>query len=375
MFGKSIRLFKLAGFQVSIDLSWFILFFLITWSLASTVFPYFIDNLETSTYWIMGVAGALGLFASIVFHELCHSLVARRFNLPMKGITLFVFGGVAEMTEEPPSAKAEFFMAIAGPLASIVLGILFLGLTSLGRFLAWNRPFVMVINYLGSLNIILALFNLIPAFPLDGGRVLRSILWYFKKDLNRATRISSNVGSFFGIALIALGVFSFVTGAFISGIWWILIGFFIRNAAQMSYQTVLIKKYLEGEKIKKFMNTNMVTVPSQTPVDQFVENYLYHYHYAMFPVAQDHKISCITTQEVKTLPREEWSSHYVGELAQSCSTDNTVSIDDDAMKVLTTMNRTGKSRFMVIDQDSNLVGIVTLKDLMKYLSVRMELTK
>jgi predicted transcriptional regulator len=119
----------------------------------------------------------------------------------------------------------------------------------------------------------------------------------------------------------------------------------------------------------------MITVPSETPVDQFVENYLYHYHYAMFPVAQDHKISCITTQEVKTVPREEWSTHSVGELAQNCSTDNAVSIDDDAMKVLTTMNRTGKSRFMVIDHEKNLVGIVTLKDMMKYLSVKMELNK
>lgn len=375
MFGKSIRLFKLAGFQISIDLSWFILFFLISWSLASAVFPYFISGLESTTYWIMGITGALGLFASIVFHELSHSLIARRFGLQMKGITLFVFGGVAEMTEEPPSAKAEFFMAIAGPLASIFLGLILLGLTSLGRSQAWNQPFVMVINYLGSLNIILAIFNLIPAFPLDGGRVLRSILWHFKKDLNRATRISANIGSFFGIVLIVVGVFSFVTGAFISGIWWILIGFFIRNAAQMSYQSVLVKNYLEGEKIQKFMNTNMITVPSETPVDQFVENYLYHYHYAMFPVAQDHKISCITTQEVKTVPREEWSTHSVGELAQNCSTDNAVSIDDDAMKVLTTMNRTGKSRFMVIDHEKNLVGIVTLKDMMKYLSVKMELNK
>ncbi|MDO5577476.1 MAG: site-2 protease family protein [Fibrobacter sp.] len=373
MFGKSIRLFKLAGFRVSIDLSWFILFFIISWSLASAVFPHFIPNLTTAAYWIMGIAGALGLFASIVFHELSHSLVARKFGLPMRGITLFVFGGVAEMSDEPPSPKAEFFMAIAGPIASVILGFALFGITLLGQAQEWNRPFILVTNYLGSLNIVLAIFNLIPAFPLDGGRILRSILWHFQKDLNRATRISSTIGSFFGIALIFVGFFSLFTGAFISGLWWIFIGFFIRNAAQASYQSVLVKKYLEGESIQKFMNPHMVTVPSNTPVDMFVENYLYHYHYIMFPVVRDHKVSCITTQEIKTLPREKWSSLSVGELARNCSSDNTVSIDNDAMQVLMTMNKTGKNNFMVIDHESNLVGIVTLKDLIKHLSLKMEL--
>src|SRR5512146_2292402 len=179
MFGKRITLFKVFGFEVRMDLSWLALGFLITWSLAKTVFPDYYKGLPEATYWWMGVAGAIGLFGSIVFHELAHSLVAKRFGLPIKGITLFIFGGVSEMEDESPSPKAEFFMAIAGPLSSILLGLILYAAFTSGE--NYSMPFHGVLGYLAIINVVLAGFNLIPAYPLDGGRVLRSILWKWKK--------------------------------------------------------------------------------------------------------------------------------------------------------------------------------------------------
>jgi len=218
MFGKSFKLFKILGFEVRIDASWIIIALLITWSLAQGVFPIYADYLTPVTYWILGAAGALGLFISIVVHELSHSLVARRFGLPMRGITLFIFGGVAEMDDEPPSPKAEFFMAIAGPIASIIIGLFFIGLFSVGRVLFWPTPPMILFSYLGTINLILAAFNLLPAFPLDGGRVLRSILWGWRKNLRWATRVSSIISSSFGLALVFLGIFSVLGGGLVGGI-------------------------------------------------------------------------------------------------------------------------------------------------------------
>ena len=203
----------------------------------------------------MGVAGAVGLFLSIVFHEFWHSVIARHFGLPMKGITLFIFGGVAEMEDEPPNAKTELLMAIAGPISSVVLGGLFLAVSWGGVAAHWPQPVWGVLQYLGWLNIILAVFNMIPAFPLDGGRVFRSILWAVKGDLRWSTRIAAAFGSGMGMLLIVLGLFAFVTGSLITGVWYFLIGMFIRGAAQMSYRQVLIRNALGGEPVSHFMET------------------------------------------------------------------------------------------------------------------------
>jgi Zn-dependent protease len=220
MFGRSIRIFTLFGFEVKIDLSWVILALLITWSLAQGLFPHYFKGLTNATYWWMGIFGALGLFFSIVFHELCHSLVARKYGLPIKGITLFIFGGVASMEQEPPSAKAEFLMAIAGPASSIVLGVIFFIIRTVGIETDWSVPLTGIFTYLAFINWVLAGFNLIPAFPLDGGRVLRSALWKWKNDIRWSTRIASRVGAVFGLVLIFLGVIQFFSGNFIGGIWW-----------------------------------------------------------------------------------------------------------------------------------------------------------
>ncbi len=373
MFGSRITLFKLLGFEVRIDISWIIIAVLIVWSLAQGVFPLYDKTLSPLTYWLLGVGGAIGLFASIIFHELSHSLVARRFGLPMRGITLFIFGGVAEMDDEPSSPKAEFLMAIAGPLASIGIGALCLGLLSLIRGI-WPRPSELILNYLGTINLILAAFNLLPAFPLDGGRVFRSLLWRWKGDVRWATRVASQVGSGFGLFLIFLGVFSVLGGGLVGGIWWALIGLFLRSASKMSYQNVLVRSALEGESVKRFMKTDPVTVSGDTTVDHLMEDFIYKYHYKMFPVINDSRpLSCVSINDVKSVPREEWDHHTVKELAKPCSTDNTISMDEDAIKALTVMNKTGSSRLMVVDHGGKLIGMVAMRDLMRFLALKLDL--
>jgi Zn-dependent protease len=371
MFGKRITLFKLFGFEVRVDLSWLIIAFLIVWSLAQGFFPYQHKGLSSTTYLWMGIVGALGLFASIVFHELWHSLIARRVGLHMKGITLFVFGGVAEMDEEPPNAKAEFLMAIAGPLSSIVLGFIFYVFYS--TFKGLPVPVEGVVRYLALINWILAGFNLLPAYPLDGGRVLRSALWFWKGDLRWATRIASQSGSAFGIVLILLGILNVFNGNVIGGIWWFVIGMFLRNASQMSYQQVLVRKALEGEKVRRFMNMEPVSVPPSISLRELVEDYIYKYHFKMFPVVENgNLVGCIGTDKVKEIKKEEWGSRTVAETANQCSPDNVISPDADTLKALSIMSRAGKSRLMVVE-NNNLVGIIALKDILGFLSAKMDL--
>ncbi len=274
MFGKRIELFRLFGIPLRIDLSWFVVAFLVTWSLAENFFPSVAVGLSPGTYWAMGAFGALGLFASVVLHELAHALVARSYGMSIRGITLFIFGGVAELETEPPGAKAEFMVAIAGPIASVLIAV--------GCFLLTGVPWgfpgaavaVAVLTYLAFINRMLVFFNMIPAFPLDGGRVLRSALWQWKGNLPWATSITSRIGSGFGIALIALGGLLIVLGqSGLSGMWYILIGMFLRNAARMSYKHLLLRNALEGEPVSRFMRAELMAVQRSVSVAEVVEGY------------------------------------------------------------------------------------------------------
>ena len=213
MFGKRFVLFEILGFKVQIDGSWLFLAVLVTWSLATGVFPVWYEGLSPATYWWMAVAGVIGLVFSLIFHELSHSLVARRFGLPIRGITLFIFGGVAEMEEEPASGKVEFLMAVAGPVSSCVLAVGFYVLAVIGLAQGLPDPVLGILDYLALINGMLAAFNLLPAFPLDGGRMLRAALWYYKGDLREATRLASRSGEIFGIVLMALGAVVTSAGA------------------------------------------------------------------------------------------------------------------------------------------------------------------
>lgn len=375
MFGKRLKIFKLAGFEVGIDLSWIIIAVLITWSLAAGIFPYYLPYLPEWQYWVMGILGAIGLFASVVFHELCHSLVARRFGLKMSGITLFVFGGVAEMTDEPRTPQAEFFMAIAGPCASLFITLVLYLVTVAGKASHWPYQVLLVLNYLWTINLFLAIFNLIPAFPLDGGRVLRSIFWYWKKDIIFATRVTSRIGSAFGILLILLGIISIFSGALVSAIWWILIGLFIRNAANTSYSFLLTRQALEGEIVRKFVNDNIEAVPPQTPLSTFLDDYIDKYHSDIFPVLDGggRIAKCATINSLKGMSQNQLKEHTVDEIAGPCNPDNYVFIDDKALDVLMKVNQTGHGRFIVVNHDWSLAGIVNVRDIMRFVEVRTQL--
>jgi Zn-dependent protease/predicted transcriptional regulator len=373
MFGKRINLFNLLGFQVRIDLSWIIIALLIAWSLSTGLFPFHYKNLSTEVYWIMGIVAAVGLFLSIIVHEFSHSIMARRFGMPMKGITLFIFGGVAEMEDEPPSAKAEFMMAIVGPLTSVAIAVIFYGIYSLGKGVGWPEPVNGVLQYLGLINGVLAVFNMLPAFPLDGGRVLRAGLWWWKDNLRWATKVSSMIGSGFGILLIVLGVLNVLGGNFVGGMWWFLIGMFLQTAARMSYRQLVTRKALEGEKVRRFMISNPVTVPPSISVETLVEDYIYKYHYKMFPVVNsDTNLGCVTTKQVKEIPRDQWSETKVEDLAMECTPETTVKPDDDAIKALSLMRKSGNSRLLVVEGDE-LAGVVSLKDMLEFLSLKVDL--
>ncbi|MEN8260559.1 MAG: site-2 protease family protein [Pseudomonadota bacterium] len=371
---RQYSLFRLFGFEVKIDVSWLLLALLIVWTLAAGLFPTKYPDLHHQTYWWMGIAGAVGIFFSIVFHEFSHSLIARRHGMPIRGITLFIFGGVAEMEDEPPSPESEFWMAIAGPISSFLLAVFFYLVHQIAIAAGWHASIVGVSYYLGYLNMILAIFNLVPAFPLDGGRVLRAGLWKWKNDIQSATRTSSQIGAGFGLVLIILGVLGIIQGNFIAGMWWLLIGAFLRGAANASYMQLMMREVLQGEPISRFMNTQPVVVPPSTLIQFLVDDYLYKYHYKMFPVVEDSRLlGCVTVQDVKDLPREEWGRRRVENLVHPCSLENTVSPDADTTKVLMAMIRPGgSSRYMVVD-DGRLMGIISMADLKAYLALKLDL--
>ena len=374
MFTKRFTLFRLFGFEVKLDLTWLLLAFLVTWSLALGLFPQVAPGLSGETYWWMGVAGAIGLLFSIVFHEFSHSLVARRYGLPISGITLFIFGGVAEMQEEPRSAKVEFLMAIAGPISSLVLAFVFY-LLYRGMPAQGATPIGGVVYYLGLINLALALFNLVPGFPLDGGRMLRAALWGWKGDYRWATRVAAQIGAAFGLALILIGAFTFVTGNFIGGMWYFLIGLFLRNAAGMSYRQLLVREAIQGETVRRFMNAHPITVTPDLTLAELVDDYIYRYHYKMFPVVEDGRaLGFIGTEQVKTVPRPRWATRAVAEVMEPCTPDNVVRPDADVLDAWNRMNRAGRSRLLVVEE-GKLAGILSLRELMQYLALKFDLER
>jgi Zn-dependent protease len=371
---RSFRLFSLFGFEVKLDLTWLLLALLIAWSLGAGVFPAEYPDLPRRVYAWMGIACAVGVFFSIVFHEFSHSLVARQFGMPIKGITLFIFGGVAEMEKEPPSPKSEFLMAVAGPISSFLLAFVFWRFEALAVTRDWPVSIVGVADTLAYINLVVAIFNLLPAFPLDGGRMLRAALWYWKKDMHAATFISSRLGKGFGLAMMFLGVVAFIQGNFIGGMWWFLIGLFLRRVAESSYQQLLLHDVLHDQPVKRFMRRDPVTVPPSVTVRQWIEDYVYQHHFKMFPVVDNSDLlGCISIDNIKKIPRGDWDTRTVGQVMEPCTSKNTVSTDTDTEKLLTSIMRPGMpARYMVVD-DGNLVGMISLKDLMELIALKLEI--
>jgi CBS domain-containing protein len=257
----------------------------------------------------------------------------------------------------------------------MVLGFAFYGI-ALGTAGIGISPFLTgIINYLAIINWILAVFNMLPAFPLDGGRIFRSALWKYKGDLRWATNIASQTGSLFGILLMIFGLLDMFTGNLIGGIWYFIIGLFMKSAAQMSYHQLIIKQKLEGKTVASLMLINPVTVSPEISVRDLVENYIYRHHFKMYPVVEDDRlIGCVHMNKVKEIDRAKWEEHNVRELVISCSKDNTISPQEDVTDAMTLMNKTGNSRLMVVEK-GKLKGIIAQKDIMGYLSIRMEMER
>lgn len=373
VFGRAVPLFTLFGFRVSLDPSWLILAFLIAWSLAVGLFPAWYPALPGTTYWMMALAGTLGVFLSIVLHEFSHSLVARRHGLPIHGITLFLFGGVAQMSEEPASPKVEFRMAAAGPLASIVIALVFYGLYQLALGANWPVPVTGVLIYMVWLNGILAAFNLLPAFPMDGGRMLRALLWRWRANLGSATRIAANVGSAFGLVLIVLGILAALQGALLAGIWWLLIGLFLRNAASMSYRQVRMRQTLEGEPVSRFMSAPAAMVAPDLPLDRFRDEYLYKFRFHTYPVVENERLrGWISARDLRGMDEATLAAQRVADVFRAASENDAVEADSDAVHALARMNELGQSRLAVLE-NGRVIGVISVRDLLRFLSMKMDL--
>ena len=369
--GRRIKLFKLLGFQVQIEWTWLFLAAWMTWSLASDVFPASIRGLESSSYWWMGSAGALGLFASIVFHELWHSLVARHYGIAIEGITLFIFGGVAELKEEPPSAKTEFLMALAGPASSALLGVAILGAREVIRMASGGAEIAAVLRYLASINLSLAAFNLLPAFPLDGGRMLRAAVWRWRRDLRWATQLAAWIGTLLGNLLLAVGTILLFLGSLVNGVWMIVVGLYLRSVSRQSYRQLSIRLALAGERVERFLIPDPVTVPPDLPLAELLEEYVYKHHQKTFPVVDGLRlVGCVHARALETVPQSQWTQRRVIDLTQTCDTEDIIPGGVDAMQALTQMSRAGRGRLMVVDGE-RLVGIITLQDLLEFLALRL----
>jgi Zn-dependent protease/CBS domain-containing protein len=372
MFLHRVRLFSLAGFTVWVDISWLIFAVMLVWSLGVGIFPSIAPSLSPATYWWMAVVGTIGLFFSIVFHELSHSLVARHFDMPISGITLFIFGGVAELHREPTSAREEFLMAVAGPIASMLLGTAFLAIVALGGG-ALPVPMQAVFWYLGYINWMLAIFNLVPAFPLDGGRMLRAALWGWKDDLRWATNIAASAGALFGIALIVWGIFQLLSGNAINGMWLFLIGMFLHGAAGAARQQMLARETFAGRTVALFMNRQPITVSPDLPVRQLIEDFFYRYHHKAFPVVQNGKLlGCVTADRLRQIDRARWESLTVRDVMTRCAPESIVSPSTDALDALMQMQRTGNG-WLLVAADGELCGILSLNDMLHVLSLKLEL--
>ncbi len=368
MFRSPWRLFRLLGVPINVDVSWLIILALLTWTLAS-LFAHEMPDWPWPAYVAMGLGTALAFFACIVLHELGHAAVARAFGIPIRGITLFLFGGVAEIEGEPKSARDEFLVAIAGPAVSAVLA----AGCWLAAAAAGPGPAGLVLATLAAINLTVTVFNLVPAFPLDGGRMLRAVLWAALDSLRRATYFAALCGRGFGWLLIALGLFNLLAGQIFQGVWLSLIGIFLHNAARASYRQMIVRQMLRGEPVARFMTREPIVVPPQLDLQHWVGDYVFRYHRKLFPVAANgHVEGVITTRALARYPQAEWSAHTVGEVMRHDVRALCIAPDADALDALEKMQRRHSSRLLVMDRD-HLVGVVSLKDLLRFLDLKLEL--
>ena len=369
--GSSIKLGRVFGIDIGIHWSWIFIFLVVTWSFATGVFDEFYPQWSTPQRWIGGGAIALVFFLSVLAHELSHAIIANRNGLPVRSITLFVFGGVANLTREPDSAGVEFRIAIVGPLTSLALGAFFAALWLIFRNL--SEGFAGICANLALINTSLAVFNMLPGFPLDGGRVFRSAIWARNHDRLRATRIAAKTGEWIAYGVMGIGIAYTFFGGYFSGIWFLLIGFFLRNASTASYDQLVIETTLNGIYVRDVMQRDVDTIAPDVTIDELVHDYVLKRNKRCFAVvAAGEFAGLITLADIRLLPREDWPSMSVYRAMTPVTKLHTVTSSETMTQVLQLMSQHDVNQLPVVDR-RELVGLLTRSDVMRFIEVRRDL--
>jgi Zn-dependent protease len=364
-----ITLFRVAGIRISLDISWFIIFALVLLALSVGYFPRNFPGQEPQTYWIAGFIATLLFFASVLFHELSHSLVAIRSGLEIPEITLFIFGGVSRLSQEPKDPVTELKIALVGPISSFVLAAFFWLLKTVFRGLE-PTLLVAVLGYLAWINLALGVFNLIPGFPLDGGRVFRALWWWKTGSLTRATKIASDIGKGFAVALMILGGLQIFAGALLSGLWLVFIGMFLRGMSVQGYEEVVIRKALEGVRVDEIMVKDVVSAPPDLTVAALVHDYILKYAFRGFPVVENGRVlGVVSIAAVQEVPPEEQTSTPVQRIMTPLSDAMLISAKASLADALLKMSREGEERLLVASQ-GRLQGMVTKTGLLRFVQIK-----
>jgi Zn-dependent protease/CBS domain-containing protein len=357
---------RILGIRISINWSWLVVFVLIVWTLAANVFPAQNEGLSDAAYLAMAIAAALLFFASLLLHELGHAIQARREGMEIDGITLWLFGGVAAFRGMFPSAGAEFRIAIAGPVVTLVLGVAFIGLAVLTPM---TDAVDGVLAWLGITNILLLLFNLLPALPLDGGRVLRSALWRARRDFGWATRVAAGIGRAFGFAMIAGGLgFAIFAGVF-SGVWLAFMGWFLLGAASGELRYLAAQEALGGLHVRDLMVREPATVSPTLSLGRFMDDVVWQHRYTTYPVVEDGRaIGLVPFRCVAEVPRSEWDERTVRDCMLERDSVPVLDEDDDLVDALAQLSERGVGRGLVVDGD-RLAGLLSITDVARALEL------
>jgi len=362
----TIQLGRVAGIRIGVNWSWLIVFALIVWSLAAAVFPSQNPGLSDGEYLAMAVVAAVLFFVSLLLHELGHALQARRDGVEIEGINLWLFGGVAQFKGDFPSASAEFRIAIAGPLVSLVLGVLFVLVAVVAGL---PNAVDGVVAWLGFANLILLAFNLLPALPLDGGRMLRSALWYFRADLQWATWVASGVGRGFGFLLVGLGLFMLIAEGTFSGAWLAFVGWFLLQAATAEARYVATKQALDGLRVRDLMIREPVTVTADLTLGQFMDDVAWSRRYTTYPVLEHGRpIGLLAFRSVASVPREEWNTRRVRDAMVPFEEVPQLTEAEPAIDALAELSSSDVNRGLVV-HDDRLAGFLSITDLARALEV------
>ena len=367
---QTIPLGRIMGIPIGLDYSWFLIFALLTWMLGGSYYPAEFKNWPPLLYWFMGGVTAIMLFASVLLHELGHSVVAIRYRIPVRSITLFVFGGVAQIGAEPPSAIAEFWIAIAGPIVSLSLAVFF---SALKPVTAGIEPLLGLVKYLAYINLALVLFNLIPGYPLDGGRVFRAIVWAVTKNMRRATLMAANAGRLFGFLFIFAGVWRVFSGDFGGGLWIVFIGWFLENAASAQIQQVMLQGVLAGHRVSQAMSTGCPAVPADLTLQQLVDEHILTSGRRCFLVnSGGSTLGLMTLHRIKEVPRPDWANTTAAQVMIALGELKRISPDKELWAALQQMDRDGVNQLPVMT-DSQVVGMLSREDVITFLRTLQEL--